>query len=148
MKQAKQVVTVFVTSKHVYAAHTWGELSSSQLKSFQVTHARAIRKNLGKNGAVEAGRVNSDLLYTYGFLPIAHVLRKKRLRYVARVIASAPVLLRALFQWAAGVDKSWICMIRHDLKWLQEAAEAFSDFPCPLVCTRRWEVFMRDYPKA
>ena len=77
-----------------------------------------------------------------GVVPVAMLIRQRRLLYLRRVLCHAPRMLRALIQWHADCRGSWSQLVVEDLVWLRTQSDELKDSPYPTTNFVWWESYI------
>ena len=115
----------FVDSRLLHNAATW-----HRPRSF--APLEAVRRKVAARivGTTVADHVADKALWAVvGTLPVAEVVRYRRLRYLPALLTVAPQELLALIASCASASASWAQLVLQDLRWLRTAHVSFHGLP-------------------
>ena len=113
------------------------------------SYMRLLRKISKKHNCAGGDKVSDQSVRDYLTLPsIDCLVRKRRLRYAARLCISAPSALTALLQSLPnGKHMPWALLLLNDLNILRNAcSRIFEHTPCALESPEFWTKLMTEYP--
>ena len=108
-------------SRLLYNAGTWADLTATDERRLGTAYTNALRKALGLYWTSDrAAATDYEVLLRAGLLTLKTQLRMRRLKLLGRIIARAPLALRAAIDNHIGDPASWAARMMKDWEWAQE----------------------------
>ena len=123
-------VDALSNSKLLYQCESWPQHAQGiqqQLESTYMRGYRAAAKCLSHSATTDH-KTDDWTLTQVERVPLADVIRVRRLRYLAAILTSGPATLRALLDLTWDKPTSWTSQLNADFDWLKSSTRA-DDFP-------------------
>ena len=92
-----------------------------------------LKRNMRKHFLQSEKPTSDNVLLTYSFADVTTHIRKRRLLYFRRLIATGPLALRAIIASNSTAEGSWASMIKEDLQFMFESIGHGASMPNPSV---------------
>ena len=138
-----QVVMATIVSRLLLYAGVWDPLSAAQVRKLNTVYMRALRAAMGKERGPHLNVTDLAVRIEAGVPSISTLVRKARLRLVARVAATDCDALKALTQDPHILAGDFFGEIKRDLVCLYDFDRRLSLLPSPATGLDQWSRFWR-----
>eukprot|EP00929_Paragymnodinium_shiwhaense_P097639 TRINITY_DN59274_c0_g2_i1.p1 TRINITY_DN59274_c0_g2~~TRINITY_DN59274_c0_g2_i1.p1 ORF type:complete len:931 (+),score=141.90 TRINITY_DN59274_c0_g2_i1:281-3073(+) len=151
LKEKIRLLEIMLT-KGLFGCESWPQLEPRHVAIIAAPYYKMMRQVVGEDWHHGAEMATNEEVLGYGLASMMTQLRIRRLRYLARYVAKAPLVLRILVTANAdlydkkGGEKCWIDIALDDLEWAWHNSDRLQDMPAPRANTKAWTDLIRRYP--
>jgi len=151
VKRRKRLGWSLIVSRLCYNSQTWPKLKLKARNTINAVYMRLWRRIAGDPQCQNVTKTNREIRQMLQIPSIDCYLRKRRLKYAARVIKNGPPALIAALQTRTktGEPTKWVQTVAEDIRILQahpSLASKLRDMPKPENQLRPWLELFHSYP--